>query len=384
MQNLEKENELLRKRVAELEAKLKERTPEALLSDQQASSFEKVDKLTNQEIFRFGRQLVTPKFGYEAQLKLRNKSFLIVGAGGLGAPAALYLGAGGVGRLGIVDHDVVDINNLHRQVIHTEARRGVNKAVSAATTVKSYDIIIDATDNIATRYLLSDAGVLAGKPVVSGSALRTDGQLTIYNYNNGPCFRCLHPTPPPAAAVGRCVDNGVLGVVPGIIGILQALEAIKVAIGSAALSDPSFLIFSAMSNPMFRTMRLRQKKKDCAVCGENPTITELIDYVQFCQGQANDDIVDEVILKREERIDVDEYNEIIEKGKPHLLVDVRPKIQYDICHLPNSLHIPIEELPKEMHKVKEAMKEQNVTDKDVFVVCRLGNDSQIAVHGQLK
>ncbi|CAO3699695.1 unnamed protein product [Rhizopus stolonifer] len=404
MQNLEKENELLRKRIAELEEQLETKTPTAVSPNERISSFEKVDKLTNHEIFRFGRQLVTPNFGYESQLKLRNKSFLIVGAGGLGAPAALYLGAGGVGRLGIVDHDEVGVNNLHCQVIHTEDRTGMNKAVSAAVAIKAiypdadvipyaysldstnaldlikqYDIIIDATDNIATRYLLSDASVLAGKPVVSGSALRTDGQLTIYNYNNGPCFRCLHPTPPSAAAVGRCVDSGVLGVVPGVIGILQALEAIKVAVGSTALNDPSFLIFSAMSNPMFRTMRLRQKKKDCAICGENPTITELIDYVQFCQGQANDDVIDECILKREERIDVNEYHQIVEKGKPHLLVDVRPKVQYDICHLPNSLHIPIDDLPKEIDKVKEAMKEQNVTDKEVFVVCRLGNDSQIAV-----
>ncbi|RCH92710.1 Molybdenum cofactor synthesis protein 3 [Rhizopus azygosporus] len=386
MEDLKKENELLRKRVAELEKQLYAKAPTALTSQQKADTFEKVDKLTNQEIYRFGRQLVTPNF---AQLKLRNTSFLIVGAGGLGAPAALYLGAGGVGRLGIVDHDEVDINNLHRQVIHTEARKGMNKAVSAAVAVKAiypdadvipyaytldrtnaldlikqYDIIIDATDNITTRYLLSDAGVLAGKPVVSGSALRTDGQLTIYNYNNGPCFRCLHPIPPPAAAVGKCVDNGVVGVVPGVIGILQALEAIKVAIGSTALNDPSFLIFSAMSNPMFRTMRLRQKKKDCAICGESPTITELIDYVQFCQGEANDDVVSEHLLKREERIDVDEYDDILKNKRPHVLLDVRPKVQYDICHLPNSIHIPIDELDSKMDKVKEAMKEYKVTDKD--------------------
>ncbi|CEG69365.1 hypothetical protein RMATCC62417_05452 [Rhizopus microsporus] len=404
MEDLKKENELLRKRVAELEKQLYAKAPTALTPQPKADTFEKVDKLTNQEIYRFGRQLVTPNFGYEAQLKLRNTSFLIVGAGGLGAPAALYLGAGGVGRLGIVDHDEVDINNLHRQVIHTEARKGMNKAVSAAVAVKAiypdadvipyaytldrtnaldlikqYDIIIDATDNITTRYLLSDAGVLAGKPVVSGSALRTDGQLTIYNYNNGPCFRCLHPIPPPAAAVGKCVDNGVVGVVPGVIGILQALEAIKVAIGSTALNDPSFLIFSAMSNPMFRTMRLRQKKKDCAICGESPTITELIDYVQFCQGEANDDVVSEHLLKREERIDVDEYDDILKNKRPHVLLDVRPKVQYDICHLPNSIHIPIDELDNKMDKVKEAMKEYKVTDKDVYVICRLGNDSQIAV-----
>lgn len=402
MEKLQQENELLRKRIAELEAK--QQVPVGLTETDTATPFERVDKLTNAEIYRFGRQMVNPGFGLESQLKLRTKSFLIVGAGGLGSPAALYLGAGGVGRLGIVDNDTVDTNNLHRQVIHTEARKGVNKAVSAATAVKAiypevdvipyaytldrtnaldlikqYDIIIDATDNIATRYLLSDACVLAGKPIVSGSALRNDGQLTVYNYKNGPCFRCLHPVPPPASTVGKCVDNGVLGVVPGVIGTLEALEAIKVALDSPALNEPSFLIFSAMSNPMFRTMKLRKKKQDCAICGENPTMTELIDYVQFCNGAADDKTVDETILKPHERITVQQYNEVVQAGKYHVLVDVRPQVQYGICSLPNSLHIPIDDLEKRMNEVEEAMKEKNVDGENVFVVCRLGNDSQIAV-----
>ncbi|OBZ90731.1 Adenylyltransferase and sulfurtransferase MOCS3 [Choanephora cucurbitarum] len=404
MEELQKENEQLRQRIAELEAKQSPSLPKEFLPEDKTPSFETVERLTNKEIYRFGRQLVTPGFGYESQLKLRNTSFLVVGAGGLGCPAALYLGAGGVGRLGIVDHDTVDINNLHRQVVHTEARKGVNKAVSVAIAVKEnypdldvipyayaldrtnalelikqYDIVIDATDNIATRYLLSDACVLAGKPCVSGSALRHDGQLTVYNYKNSPCFRCLHPVPPPAATVGRCVDSGVLGLVPGIIGTLEALEAMKVALESSSLDQPSFLILSAMGNPMFRTMRLRAKKKDCAICGENPTQTELIDYVQFCNDAADDKVVEEILLARDERVNAQEYNTIAQSGKPHLLVDVRPEVQYGICRLPDSLHIPIEQLDKKMDQVKQAMKEKNVTDKDVYVVCRLGNDSQIAV-----
>ncbi|KAG2234259.1 hypothetical protein INT48_002849 [Thamnidium elegans] len=401
MEKLEQENAQLRKRIAELEAL--QNAPVALTETDTASPFQRVENLTNEEIFRFGRQLVTPGFGLESQLKLRTKSFLIVGAGGLGSPAALYLGAGGVGRLGIVDQDTVDINNLHRQVIHTEDRCGVNKAVSAAMTIKAiypkadvipyaytldrtnalelikqYDIIIDATDNIATRYLLSDACVLTGKPCVSGSALRNDGQLTIYNYNNGPCFRCLHPVPPPASAVGKCVDNGVLGVVPGVIGILQALEAIKVALGSPALNDPSFLIFSAMSNPMFRTMKLRGRKKDCAICGDSPTMTELIDYVQFCNGSANDKTVDETILKADERINVHQYKDILDKGENHLLIDVRPKIQFGICSLSNSIHVPIEELEKKLDQVKQVKEENKVKDENGKLFL-LGNDSQIAV-----
>ncbi|CAO3649963.1 unnamed protein product [Mucor hiemalis] len=402
MEKLQQENELLRKKIAELEAK--EKTPVGLTETDVTSTFERVSKLTNEEIYRFGRQMVNPGFGLESQLKLRTKSFLIVGAGGLGSPASLYLGAGGVGRLGIVDNDTVDTNNLHRQVIHTEARKGVNKAVSAAIAVKAiypevdvipyaytldrtnaldlikqYDIIIDATDNIATRYLLSDACVLAGKPIVSGSALRNDGQLTVYNYKNGPCFRCLHPVPPPASTVGKCVDNGVLGVVPGVIGTLEALEAIKVALDAPALNEPSFLIFSAMSNPMFRTMKLRKKKKDCAICGENPTMTELIDYVQFCNGAADDKTVDEMILQPHERITVQQYNEVVKAGENHLLIDVRPDVQFGICSLPNSMHIPIDELEKRMEEVETTMREKNLNGENIFVVCRLGNDSQLAV-----
>ncbi|KAI8987117.1 hypothetical protein BDB01DRAFT_719634 [Pilobolus umbonatus] len=349
--SLEEENRRLRARIAELENKIP-KEPVPLQPTDITHSFYKVERLSNEEIHRFGRQLVTPRFGYE------------FGAGGLGAPAALYLGAAGIGRLGIVDHDTVDTNNLHRQVIHTEDRKGVNKAVSAAMTIKAiyskvdvipyaynldrtnalqligqYDIILDCTDNISTRYLLSDAAVLLGKPVISGSALMTDGQLTVYNYNNGPCYRCLHPTPPPAAAVGKCVDNGVLGV---------------------AMDEPSFLIFSGMGNPMFRTMKLRHKKKDCAVCGENPTIRELVDYVQFCGSGADDKTVSENLLKPDERVHVEQYSTLVNKGVPHILVDVRPKIQYDICRLPNSMHIPIDDLEKRMAEVKETMKKKNI------------------------
>ncbi|KAI8096313.1 Molybdopterin-synthase sulfurtransferase [Halteromyces radiatus] len=391
---LQKENEALQQRIASLESELTEKT---------IQPFETVASLTNPDIRRFGRQLILPKWGKDSQLKLRNSSILIVGAGGLGAPAALYLGAGGVGRLGIVDHDDVDISNLHRQVIHTEAKQGMKKAISAMKAIhainsschvvpytmsidssnaldviQQYDLVVDATDNVATRYLLNDACVLLKKPLVSGSALRYDGQLTVYNYQNGPCYRCLHPVPPPPETVGRCSDNGVLGVVPGVIGILQALEAMKVVTGLHP-GESSFLIFSALSNPMFRTMKLRNKKKDCQICGEHPTITQLIDYVAFCGTGADDKNISQSILGPDQRITATEYQKILEQDQSHVLLDVRPTLQLDICQLPHSLNIPIDELDKRMDELVNVMKQQSLEGKDVFVVCRLGNDSQLAV-----
>ncbi|CAO3587525.1 unnamed protein product [Absidia cylindrospora] len=405
IQQLEQENKSLRQRIKVLESRLEidDKAPLQSTVTTATDPFEIVASLSNPDIRRYGRQLILPQWGKDSQLKLRNSSILIVGAGGLGAPAALYLGAGGVGRLGIVDHDEVDIGNLHRQVIHTEAKQGMNKAVSAMKgihainsschvvpytfsmdssnaleVIKQYDLVLDATDNVATRYLLNDACVLLGKPLVSGSALRYDGQLTVYNYQNGPCYRCLHPIPPPPETVGRCSDNGVLGVVPGIIGILQALEAMKVATGLHS-GEPSFLIFSALSNPMFRTMKLRNKKKECSICGEHPTITQLIDYVAFCGSGADDKNTTQAVLGPDERINVKEYHQILQQEQPHVLLDVRPTLQLDICQLPHSLNIPIDELDKRIHELQDMMKQQSMKGKDVYVVCRLGNDSQLAV-----
>ncbi|CAO3628238.1 unnamed protein product [Cunninghamella blakesleeana] len=401
MEALQKENEALKQKIAILEAQLLEKSSSKPPTSNEL--FETVTALTNPDIRRYGRQLILPKWGKSSQLKLRNSSVLIVGAGGLGAPAALYLGAGGVGKLGIVDHDEVDIGNLHRQVIHSEAKQGLNKAISAMMSIKAinsschvvpyafsldssnaleviqeYDLVVDATDNVATRYLLNDACVLLGKPLVSGSALRYDGQLTVYNYKNGPCYRCLHPVPPPPETVGRCSDNGVLGVVPGVIGILQALEAIKV-LTELHPGEPSFLIFSALSNPMIRTIKLRSKKKDCHICSEQPKITKLIDYVEFCGSGADDKNVSQSLLRPDERITAAGYKNIIDQGNPHILIDVRPTLQLDICKLPNSLDIPIDELDKRIGEVQSAIKENNLQGKDVFTICRLGNDSQIAV-----
>ncbi|KAF9160542.1 Molybdenum cofactor synthesis protein 3 [Actinomortierella ambigua] len=412
LSQLEQQNEALRQEVAAL--RLEQKTysqhkvdsnanelDHATLLSEAETPFEKVTKLTNPEIARYGRQLILPGFGIQGQLDLRNCSMLIVGAGGLGAPCALYLGAAGVGRLGIVDHDTVDISNLHRQVIHNEARQGMSKAESAALSVRlinphckvvahdlvldssnaqpiinSYDIIIDATDNAATRYLLNDACILGDKPLVSGSALRFDGQLTIYNYRGGPCYRCLFPTPPPAETVTNCSDGGVMGVVPGVIGCLQALEAIKIAAKINESDVPTMTIFSANASTMFRTIKLRKRKPDCIMCGDAPTITKLIDYVRFCGASATDKTPDLFLIPMKERMTVEEYKHIKDENAPHLLLDVREKVQFDICSLPSSLNIPLKDLSKQIDQVKDQLRGQS--QLPIYVVCRRGNDSQPA------
>uniref|UniRef100_A0A663EMS3 Molybdenum cofactor synthesis 3 n=1 Tax=Aquila chrysaetos chrysaetos TaxID=223781 RepID=A0A663EMS3_AQUCH len=254
------------------------------------------------DILRYSRQLVLPELGVRGQLLLARSSVLVVGCGGLGCPLAQYLAAAGVGRLGLVDHDVVETSNLHRQVLHGEARRGLPKALSAAAAlrllnstvqyvpycgalsprtalelVRQYDVVADCSDNVPTRYLVNDACVLAGKPLVSGSALRLEGQLIVYNYQGGPCYRCLFPKPPPPETVTNCADGGVLGVVPGIVGCIQALEVLKIASGMGSSFSQFMLMFDAREG-RFRNIKLRPKKPDCAVCGDNPSVTCLQDY----------------------------------------------------------------------------------------------------------
>ncbi|KAL1924565.1 uncharacterized protein VTP21DRAFT_4219 [Calcarisporiella thermophila] len=357
------------------------------------------NRLNKEEIMRYGRQLILDGFGMKGQLKLRQASILIVGAGGLGAPAALYLAGAGVGEIGIVDYDTVDTSNLHRQIIHGESRTGISKVVSAKMAIedlnptvtvhvhdllidssnalnliKPYDLVLDCTDNAATRYLLNDACVMLGKPLVSGSALRTEGQLTVYNWKGGPCYRCLYPTPPPPETVQNCSDNGVLGVVPGIIGCLQALEAIKILAEIQDQVQPWLLLFSATTAPMFRHIKLRARRHDCSVCGENPTQRSLIDYVAFCGRGALDKTPDITVLSPQDRITVQEYNK--DRTSPHLLLDVREKVQYEICALDGSVNVPIKQLESRIDEVRESIKDES---KPVYVICRLGNDSQLAV-----
>ncbi|KAF9000743.1 hypothetical protein BDQ17DRAFT_1307842 [Cyathus striatus] len=350
---------------------------------------------------RYGRQMVLDGIGLPGQIKLQQSSVVVVGAGGLGCPALQYLGAAGVGRLGIIDHDHVEISNLQRQILHTEQTIGMNKAESASLSLKrlnprlnievvdesitaenarsllqSYDIILDCTDNVPTRYLLSDTAVNLGKPLVSGAAQKFEGQLCTYNLGlEGPCYRCLFPTPPLRETVLSCEESGILGVVTGVIGNMQALEAIKIILG---LHDnkPSLLLFSALSWSPFRTIKLRSRKPSCPTCRDVSKEINLnsIDYVQFCGGSAPDwETQGRVPGKATHRIMAKDLVKVI-ASKSHVnIIDVRPNTEFGICCLPSSCNVPLKEFLKE--PVKYVPENPSA---ETYVVCRLGNDSQIA------
>ncbi|KAK4440979.1 Adenylyltransferase and sulfurtransferase MOCS3 [Sesamum alatum] len=371
-------------------------------------------QLSPDMIYRYSRQLLLPSFGVEAQENLLKCSVLVIGAGGLGSPALLYLAACGVGRVGIVDHDVVELNNLHRQIIHTEAYIGRSKVESAAAAcrainstvqivehreafrtsnaleiVRKYDIVVDATDNVPSRYMISDCCVVLGKPLISGAALGLEGQLTVYNYKGGPCYRCLFPTPPPTTACQRCADSGVLGVVPGVIGCLQALEAIKVA---GAVGEPlsgRMLLFDALS-ARIRVVKIRGRSPQCEACGENAKLTEEqfcnFDYEKFTQSPLSTSPLKLHLLPSEARITSKEYNERTVKGEAHVLVDVRPAHHYKIISLPKSLNIPLASLEARLSEISAALareegpkNDDNSQSASLYVICRRGNDSQRAV-----
>ncbi|GMY31154.1 adenylyltransferase and sulfurtransferase MOCS3 [Fagus crenata] len=366
--------------------------------------------LTPQMIHRYSRHLLLPSFGVKAQSNLLNSSILVVGAGGLGSPALLYLAACGVGRLGIVDHDVVELNNMHRQVIHTEGFIGQPKVKSAATTCRSinstvqivehhealrisnalqifgqYDVIVDATDNAPSRYMISDCCVLLGKSLVSGAALGLEGQLTVYNYNGGPCYRCLFPTPPPTSACQRCADSGVLGVVPGIIGCLQALEAIKIASAVGEPLSERMLLFDALA-ARIRIVKIRGRSPQCVVCGENATFTQQqfqeFDYEKFTQSPLTPSPLKLNLLQADSRLSSKEYHDRVVNGEAHVLVDVRPAHHFKIVSLPNSLNIPLPGLEAGLPEISSALKKEEERkgslDAKLYVICRRGNDSQRA------
>ncbi|XP_039604036.1 adenylyltransferase and sulfurtransferase MOCS3 [Polypterus senegalus] len=366
--------------------------------------------LNNDEIMRYSRQLLLPEFGVKGQVNLLKTSVLIVGCGGLGCPVAQYLASAGIGRLGLLDYDTVELSNLHRQVLHGENRIGWPKAFSAAESLKrlnstvecipyhvqltpenamqliqQYDIVADCSDNVPTRYLVNDACVLSGKPLVSASALRLEGQLTVYNYKGGPCYRCLYAKPPPPETVTSCSDGGVLGVVPGIMGCFQALEILKIASGKDSSYHQQMLLFDALEG-RFRTIRLRPKQNGCVVCGEEPTVQSLVNYEQFCGSTATDKCRRLSLLTSDKRIAVQEYKRILDDKIPHLLLDVRPLVEFNICCLSFSINIPLSNLehckPEDIALLKEKMREykRNLQSPvQVYVVCKNGNDSQKAV-----
>jgi adenylyltransferase/sulfurtransferase len=335
------------------------------------------------------------------QERLGKSSVLVVGAGGLGSPAALYLVASGIKKLGIVDYDTVELDNLHRQVIHGEDRMGMTKVDSAKLTlqqlnsnceivvfnllldrfniseiIRGFDIIVDASDNAATRYLVNDAAVLVGVPLVSGAALRFDGQLTTYNFNGSPCYRCMYPDPPPVAAVVNCQFGGVLGPVTGIIGSLQALEVIRIITMNESNYAGKLLKFDGLTG-MFRTFKLRGKNSNCVVCGDSPLLKKIEDedYEQFCGSKADDKCQDLLILSADERLSCNDFVKVRERVA---VIDVRPPGHFDIVRLPEAINIPLDLCEESFDRLRMISQE-----KDIVMVCRAGNDSQIATR-QLK
>ena len=320
-------------------------------------------ELSNDEVLRYSRHLIMPEVGIEGQKKLKAASVLIIGAGGLGSPLGMYLAAAGVGRLGIVDFDMVDVTNLQRQLLHStrdigrpkldsarESIAGLNPYVDIETyetrltsqnaleIIREYDVIVDGTDNFPTRYLVNDACVLLGKPNVYGSIFRFEGQVSVFDAKRGPCYRCLYPSPPPPGLVPSCAEGGVLGVLPGIIGSLQALEAIKLIIGQGELLVGRLVLFDALKL-RFRELKL-QKNPECPICGENPTVHELIDYEQFCGvAMPKPDSQD----AKQDQITPEELKQRLDRGEKTFVLDVREPHEYQIVNLGGYL-IPLNEL----------------------------------------
>jgi molybdopterin/thiamine biosynthesis adenylyltransferase/rhodanese-related sulfurtransferase/molybdopterin converting factor small subunit len=329
--------------------------------------------LSKEEILRYSRHLIMPEVGMDGQLKLKSAKVALIGTGGLGAPLGMYLAAAGVGRIGLVDFDVVDFTNLQRQVIHGTKDVGRKKLDSAADTMldinpyveidrhevaltsenaleilKDYDIVVDGTDNFPTRYLVNDACVLLGKPNVYGSIFRFEGQATVFAYEGGPCYRCLYPEPPPPGLVPSCAEGGVLGILPGTIGLIQATETVKLILGIGEPLVGRLLLYDALAM-RFRELKLR-RNPECPVCGDHPTIHELIDYQQFC-GIPNQSPEPMAV---EGDIDPVEVKAKIDRGDPFVLIDVREPHEYQICRIPHAKLIPLGDLPKRVNELDSA------------------------------
>ena len=349
-------------------------------------------ELTKTEIERYSRHLTLPEVGRTGQLKLKAASILLVGTGGLGSPLAMYLAAAGVGRLGIVDFDNVDFSNLQRQTIHGTDDVGRPKVLSATETIKSinpgvqvdpyneafttanalriaapYDIIIDGTDNFPTRYLVNDVCVMQGKANCYGSIFRFEGQASVFGHEGGPCYRCLYPEPPAPGVVPSCAEGGVLGVLPGIIGTIQAIEAIKIILGRGQTLSGRLLLFDAL-DMSFREMKVR-RDPNCPICGDQPTIRELIDYQQFCGVPTPGSEAEKIARQSPWDISPAEAKLRLQSGEVRLL-DVREPHEYEICHLDGKL-IPLGELPQRFGELNKAA--------EIIVHCKKGARSAKAV-----
>ncbi len=342
--------------------------------------------LDNWEISRYSRHLIMPEVNIDGQQKLKASSVLLIGVGGLGCPSSLYLAAAGVGRMGIIDFDVVEDSNLQRQVLYGTSDIGTPKLEAAEKRLKDlnprldvqlyrerltsenareiiskYDVVLDGTDNFPTRYLVNDACVLEGKPNVYGSIFRFDGQVSVFNHDGGPCYRCLYSEPPPPGLVPSCAEGGVLGVLPGIVGTMQATEAIKLIVGMGESLSGKLLLIDALSMD-FRKLNIK-KNPDCKICSDNPELTELIDYEDFCG-----------VMPQEEE-DSDKISEItpvdlkarIDNGDNLVLLDIREEIETKICQIKGSVHIPMQEIPSRLSELD--------MHSDLIIYCKTGERS---------
>jgi adenylyltransferase/sulfurtransferase len=351
-------------------------------------------ELSKDEIKRYSRHLIMPEIGVDGQKKLKAGSVLCIGAGGLGSPAAMYLAAAGVGRIGVVDFDVVDFSNLQRQIIHGTKDVGRSKLASAKDRLldinphiqvdvyeealssenalrlfEPYDVILDGTDNFPTRYLTNDACVLLGKPNAYGSIFRFEGQASVFSTKEGPCYRCLYPEPPPPGLVPSCAEGGVLGVLPGVIGVIQATEAIKLIAGIGEPLIGRFMIYDAL-RMKFRELKLR-KDPDCPVCGTHPTVTRLIDYEEFC-GLRPAVSEEQMAVATNAASNATEISSIelkarLDKGDPITIVDVREPNEYQINRIPGSQLIPLGEIPRRYAELDP--------EAEIVVQCKMGGRS---------
>jgi molybdopterin/thiamine biosynthesis adenylyltransferase/rhodanese-related sulfurtransferase len=342
-------------------------------------------ELSSAEVSRYSRHLTLPQVGRDGQRKLKAASVLVVGTGGLGSPASMYLAAAGVGHIGLVDYDTVEMTNLHRQIVHSESTLGMLKVDSAAMRLRGlnphitvetyrepltsenaldilapYDIIVDGTDNFPTRYLLNDSAVMLGKPLVYGSIFRFEGQVSVFGMKEGPCYRCLLPEPPAPGLVPSCAEAGVLGVVPGTIGTIQATEAIKLILGIGEPLVGRLLLYDGL-DMTFDTIML-PKRPNCPVCGATPTITQLIDYEGFCGVPAyNHPTLEQATVPT---LSAQDIKARLDAGEPLLLLDVREPYELTIGQIRGAVNIPMSQLPARQHEIPR--------DRSVVVFCHAG------------
>jgi molybdopterin/thiamine biosynthesis adenylyltransferase/rhodanese-related sulfurtransferase len=348
--------------------------------------------LSAPEVARYSRHLIMPEVGVAGQKRLKASSVLLIGAGGLGSPLGLYLAAAGIGRLGLVDFDVVDFSNLQRQVLHGTADVGRPKlqsardrllainpevrvdlyethltSANALDILRPYDVVIDGTDNFPTRYLVNDACVLLGKPNVYGSIFRFDGQASVFYPGHGPCYRCLYPEPPPPGEVPSCAEGGVLGILPGLVGCIQATEAVKLLLGKGNPLIGRLLLYDALEMS-FREFKVRRNPK-CPMCGDQPTITGLIDYEQFCGVRGQEAPAAAVTTATE--ITPEELKRRLDKGERVFILDVRNPEEFQICRIPDSVLLPLPALPQRFGELDRG--------REIVVHCKSGMRSQKAI-----